>query len=110
MSECAIAIAASSLAIAAVAMTGFAAVASGSRRGYRATRHSLPSTVVKRGDVTFTVSAKGELQGGNSEMLSAPMTGGGPVAITFLRGSGELVKEGDVVVAVRHDRAGLQAS
>jgi multidrug efflux pump subunit AcrA (membrane-fusion protein) len=48
--------------------------------------------------VTFTINAKGELQGGNSEMLSAPMTGGGPVAITFLRESGELVKEGDMVV------------
>jgi multidrug efflux pump subunit AcrA (membrane-fusion protein) len=59
---------------------------------------SLPTTAVKRGEVTFTVNAKGELQGGNSEMLSAPMTGGGPVAITFLRESGELVKEGDVVV------------
>ena len=53
---------------------------------------------MKRSEVTFTVTAKGELQGGNSEMLSAPMTGGGPVAITFLRESGELVKEGDVVV------------
>jgi multidrug efflux pump subunit AcrA (membrane-fusion protein) len=53
---------------------------------------------VKRGDVTFTVAAKGELQGGNTEMLTAPMTGGGPVAITELRESGDLVKQGDTVV------------
>ena len=57
----------------------------------------IPSAAVKRGDIEFTVSAKGELQGGNSEMLSAPMAGGGSLALTFLRGSGELVKEGDVV-------------
>ncbi len=59
---------------------------------------SLPQTVVRRGDVTFTVTAKGELQGGNTEMLSAPMTGGGAMAITFLRESGDLVKAGDIVV------------
>ena len=58
----------------------------------------VPSAAVKRGDVAFTVSAKGELQGGNSEMLSAPMAGGGALSITFLRESGELVKQGDVVV------------
>jgi multidrug efflux pump subunit AcrA (membrane-fusion protein) len=59
---------------------------------------SLPSAAVKRGDVPFTVSAKGDLQGGNSEMLSAPMAGGGALTVTFLRESGELVHEGDVVV------------
>jgi HlyD family secretion protein len=59
---------------------------------------TLPSTRVKRGDVAVTVTAKAELQGGNSETISAPMTGGGPSAITFLRESGEVVKEGDIVV------------
>jgi multidrug efflux pump subunit AcrA (membrane-fusion protein) len=55
-------------------------------------------TTVKRGDVTITVTARGELQGGNSEMLNAPMVGGTDMAITSLRSPGELVKEGDVVV------------
>jgi len=59
---------------------------------------SLPVTRVKRGDVTITVSAKGELSGGHTEMLSAPMTGGGDMAITYLREPGELVNPGDVVV------------
>ncbi len=59
---------------------------------------SVPSTPVKRGDVTFSVYARGELQGGNSVMLSAPMVGGNQIAITDLRSSGELVKQGDVVV------------
>jgi multidrug efflux pump subunit AcrA (membrane-fusion protein) len=58
----------------------------------------VPTTLVKRGDVPFTVAAKGELQGSNTEMLSAPMTGGGALGIRVLRESGELVKEGDVVV------------
>ena len=59
---------------------------------------SLPVTSVKRGDVTITVSARGELQGGNSEMLNAPMVAGADLAITSLRRPGEMVKEGDVVV------------
>src|ERR1700710_989771 len=58
----------------------------------------LPTTLVKRGDVAFTVAAKGELQGSNTEMLYAPMTGGGALAIRTLRESGELVKEGETVV------------
>jgi HlyD family secretion protein len=59
---------------------------------------ALPVTRVKRGDVTITVTAKGELSGGHTEMLSAPMTGGGDMAITYLREPGEQVAAGDVVV------------
>ncbi|MBC7928343.1 MAG: efflux RND transporter periplasmic adaptor subunit [Bryobacteraceae bacterium] len=58
---------------------------------------SVPTAAVKRGEVAFTVAAKGELQGGNSEMLVAPMTGSGSIGITYLRESGELVKQGEVV-------------
>jgi HlyD family secretion protein len=63
------------------------------------TGSAVPTTRVKRGKVTVTVSARGELQGGNSEMLVVPMVGGGDIAITTLRQAGELVEEGDVVVA-----------
>ncbi|HLY17081.1 MAG TPA: efflux RND transporter periplasmic adaptor subunit [Bryobacteraceae bacterium] len=63
-----------------------------------ASASKLPSTRVKRGDVTITVTAKGELSGGNTEKLSAPMTGGGDMAITYMREAGELVSSGDVVV------------
>lgn len=59
---------------------------------------TLPVTRVRRGHVTVTITSKGELQGGNIEMLSAPMTGGNDMAITFLRTPGELVHAGDVVV------------
>jgi HlyD family secretion protein len=57
----------------------------------------IPTTRIKKGRVTITVSARGELQGGNSEMLTVPMVGGGPVAITYLREPGEMVKPGEVV-------------
>jgi HlyD family secretion protein len=58
----------------------------------------LPTTRVKKGRVTVTVAARGELQGGNSEMLTAPMAGGGDLAITQLREAGDVVNAGDVVV------------
>ena len=57
----------------------------------------VPSTAVKRGDIVVTVTAKGELQGGNSEVLTAPAAGGNDVAITTLRAAGELIKAGDIV-------------
>ena len=73
----------------------------GGRRLVRAatapTGAEIPTTRIKKGRVTLAVSARGELQGGNSEMLTVPMVGGGPVAITYLREPGELVKPGDVV-------------
>ena len=59
----------------------------------------VPTTAVKRGDVTFTVTTKGELQGGNSQMLVVPMVGGGTLAITALAESGELVEAGQVVAS-----------
>lgn len=57
----------------------------------------VPTTRVRRGDVAFTVASKGELQGGNSHMLSAPMMGGAELILTELRQPGELVKKGEVV-------------
>ncbi len=56
-----------------------------------------PVVAVKRGDVTFSVYARGEFQGGNSIMLQAPMVGTPDMAITFLRGAGELVHKDDIV-------------
>ena len=58
----------------------------------------VPATRVKKGRVVISVAARGELQGGNSEMLTAPMVGGGDMSITTLRSPGEVVKEGEVVV------------
>jgi HlyD family secretion protein len=57
----------------------------------------IPVVTVKRGEVNFTVSARGDLQGGNSELLTAPMMGNAELILTSLRNPGELVKENDVV-------------
>lgn len=68
------------------------------RAANTATAAPIPFTKVKRGDVTFAVHARGELQGGNSIMLQAPMVGGAALAITSLPATGTLVKKDDVVV------------
>jgi multidrug resistance efflux pump len=78
------------------------ALAWGAMRVVRATTATaaleLPTTKVKQGRVTLTVACRGELQGGNSEMLTAPMIGSDSMAITTLREPGELVAPGDLVV------------
>lgn len=61
-------------------------------------KSAVPTARVERGDVTLSVFANGEIRGGNPEMLTAPLTGGADMHITFLRKSGEEVKTGDVVV------------
>src|ERR1700741_3538762 len=58
---------------------------------------TVPTTTIKRGDLTLTVTARGDLQGGSSEMLSAPMTGEAQMVSTYLRAPGEVVAAGDVV-------------
>jgi HlyD family secretion protein len=89
------------VALAVLLLTLIGLGAWGGRRLVRAatapSASEVPTTRIKKGRVTITVSARGELQGGNSEMLTVPMVGGGPVAITYLREPGEMVKEGDVV-------------
>lgn len=59
----------------------------------------VPVAEVKRGDVTLRVFAQGALEGGNSELLNAPMVAGGQLSITSLAKPGSLVKPGDVIVA-----------
>jgi multidrug efflux pump subunit AcrA (membrane-fusion protein) len=58
----------------------------------------VPTTKVRRGTVSISVSARGELQGGNSEMIVVPPLGADSTAITYLRSPGDLVNAGDVVV------------
>ena len=58
----------------------------------------LPTTKVRRGRVNISVAARGELVGGNTEMLVVPPTGADSAAITFLREPGEHVEAGDTVV------------
>jgi HlyD family secretion protein len=58
----------------------------------------IPTAKVQRGDVNLAVTARGEINGGNPEVLTAPLTGGQDMHITSLRTTGEEVKEGDVVM------------
>jgi HlyD family secretion protein len=62
------------------------------------TSSEVPTTRIKKGRVTIAVAARGELQGGNSESLTAPAVGGGDMTILSLREPGEVVQAGDVVV------------
>src|SRR5262245_50074553 len=91
----------SKLLLPLAAVAAVSAVVWGSRRVPRITagdpRAEIPAASVKKGAVTIVVAARGELQGGNSEVLTAPMTGGGDMAIIFLREQGEPIKEGDVI-------------
>ena len=89
------------LFISALVIAVLAALAWGGMRVIQLTapedRSEIPTTRVRKGKVTITVSARGELQGGNSEILTAPMVGG-DLPITSLKEPGEMVKPGDVVV------------
>jgi multidrug efflux pump subunit AcrA (membrane-fusion protein) len=52
---------------------------------------------VARGDISLSVFARGNIRGGNSELLTAPMIGSASLHLTSLRQNGEQVKAGDVV-------------
>jgi hypothetical protein len=58
----------------------------------------IPIAKVQRGDVNLAVTARGDIRGGNPDVLTAPLTGGTDLHITSLKNPGEAVKEGDVVV------------
>jgi RND family efflux transporter MFP subunit len=93
-----------------IGLTAVAIVVAGAgfglSRGFRAAVDALadssegdvPTTIVRRGDVAITVSARGELQGGGARPLIVPRSGASELPIVFLRDTGELVEKGDVVV------------
>ena len=81
-----------------VTFAGWAGIKAYRERSPAVVESQIPTTVVKRGDVTFSITAKGELQGGKSMMLGAPMAGGVQLVITSLRDPGALVKAGETVV------------
>jgi len=85
------------LALAAAGAAAAGAQYAWKQRPQAAPSIDIPVTRVRRGAVTFTVSARGFLQGGNSHMLAAPMTGSQQLVLTDLRRPGELVEKGDVV-------------
>jgi hypothetical protein len=87
-----------------ISLVGFAVLATLVWGGFRVVQLvardkpvEIPTTRVKKGRVTIVVAARGELQGGNSEVLTAPMAGGGDMALTYLREPGERVKKDDII-------------
>jgi multidrug efflux pump subunit AcrA (membrane-fusion protein) len=82
-------------------MAGLAAAGWYGRRAYRnlttPTEVIIPTATVQRGDISLSVTARGELRGGNPEMLIAPMTGGADMHITSLLKTGEEVKAGQEI-------------
>lgn len=85
----------------AVVAAGFG-VARGLRAGIEALAEAgetaVPTTKVRRADVVIDVSSRGELQGGGATDLIVPRAGSAELPITFLRGTGDRVEAGDVVV------------
>jgi HlyD family secretion protein len=63
------------------------------------TKAEIPTAKVQLGDLSLSVVARGEIRGGNPELLTAPLTGGADMHLTYLRRTGEPVKAGEVVVA-----------
>ena len=88
------------LIVVAVMLGALALAAFAAMRAYEnlkpQTGSRVPTTAVKRGEVVFTITARGALQGGNTKVLTAPMTGNSQLVITQLSKSGDLVQEGDV--------------
>ena len=84
-----------------VVLVVIASVIYGGWRGYRkfSTTQAVdvPTVEVERGDLALSITARGELRGGNPQTLAAPMTGGAEMHITQLRKTGEQVKPGEVV-------------
>ncbi len=58
----------------------------------------IPTTTVHQGKVTITVTARGELQGGSSEVMLTPPGGVAELPIIYLRNTGDYVEAGDTVV------------
>jgi multidrug efflux pump subunit AcrA (membrane-fusion protein) len=90
------------LILTAVLICAIAAPAWYGTKAYRALSASsqvvIPTATVQRGDLSLAVTARGSVNGGNPEVLTAPLTGGSDMHITELRRTGEPVKAGDVVI------------
>jgi multidrug efflux pump subunit AcrA (membrane-fusion protein) len=84
-------------AVLVVVLLGWAGFAVYGRMAPADPNESIPTTVVQRGDVRFSVVAKGSLQGKSTRILTVPMAAKGELIVTSLRQQGELVHDGDVV-------------
>lgn len=81
----------------AVSLIAWASFAVYGRTATADPNEAIPTTAVQRGDVRFSVAAKGNLQGKNTRILTVPMAAKGELIVTSLRQQGELVRDGEVV-------------
>jgi RND family efflux transporter MFP subunit len=77
-----------------VAVAGFAIY----RKSMGSSAVSVPTVKVAQGDISLPIYARGQVRGGNSQTLTAPLTGGTELHILSLKTNGAAVKAGDVVV------------
>lgn len=68
------------------------------RKSASSATDGVPTVKVERGDVALTIFALGEVRGGNSQVLAAPMTGSTELHIRSLLQNGTPVKAGETVV------------
>jgi HlyD family secretion protein len=68
------------------------------RNSVSGSQGEVPVVKVERGDISLSIFARGEVRGGNSQVLTAPMTGGSELHILSLTPNGAPVNPGDIVV------------
>jgi HlyD family secretion protein len=68
------------------------------RRSMANGQNEVPTVKVARGDVSLSIFARGEIRGGSSQTLTAPMTGGTELHIRSLMDNGSTVQAGAAVV------------
>jgi len=59
---------------------------------------TVPTVKVTQSDISLPIYAQGQVRGGNSQTLTAPLTGGTELHILSLKQNGAAVKAGDIVV------------
>jgi HlyD family secretion protein len=84
--------------LASALLAGVGVVIAMSRTRPGARPDDVPTSTVKRGQLSIEVHATGELNASNTVMLSAPAVGGDALQITHLAQTGERVKKGDLMV------------
>jgi hypothetical protein len=77
------------------ALTGLAIY----RQTFSRSAISVPTVKVAQGDISLPIYALGQVRGGNSQTLTAPLTGGTELHILSLKPNGTAVKAGEVVAS-----------
>ena len=68
------------------------------KRAFSNSAASVPTVKVAKGDISLPIYATGQIRGGNSQTLTAPLTGGTELHILSMKTNGAAVQAGEVVV------------